>query len=167
MWGRNSTVSCRSTVLDGIILTYRATRGNMVANCCTKPSVRSAPPCHAEHTAAMRTVLSSWKEIAQYVGKSVRTVQRWERDFGLPIRRPSANCHHAVLALAEEIDAWVRQKAQPRSGERADPELERFLRRETELLEENEALRAQLHGLAANPDMPSESDRYLLIRQVN
>ena len=31
-------------------------------------------------------VLNSWKEIASYLGRGVRTVQRYERDFRLPIR---------------------------------------------------------------------------------
>jgi hypothetical protein len=31
--------------------------------------------------------LNGWKEIAAYLGRSVRTVQRWEKDFGLPVRR--------------------------------------------------------------------------------
>ena len=34
-------------------------------------------------------VLSSWKDIARYMGKGVRTVQRWERHLGLPVRRPN------------------------------------------------------------------------------
>lgn len=32
-------------------------------------------------------VFTSWKEIARYMGKGVRTVQRWEQDFGLPVRK--------------------------------------------------------------------------------
>ena len=35
------------------------------------------------------SVLNSWKEIASYLGRSVRTVQRWEREFGLPVHRPA------------------------------------------------------------------------------
>ena len=31
--------------------------------------------------------LNGWKEIAVFLGKGVRTVQRWERDHGLPIHR--------------------------------------------------------------------------------
>jgi hypothetical protein len=34
-----------------------------------------------------RPVLTCWKDIAQYVGKSVRTLQRWERESGFPVRR--------------------------------------------------------------------------------
>ena len=31
--------------------------------------------------------LDSWKEIAAYLNKEVRTVQRWEKSLGLPVRR--------------------------------------------------------------------------------
>lgn len=56
------------------------------------------------------TVLQSWKEIAQYAGRGVRTVQRWEA-FGLPVRRPSGHDRSAVLALKSEVDAWLRRCA--------------------------------------------------------
>jgi len=56
----------------------------------------------------MSAALSSWKEIAAYLGKGVRTVQRWERQFGLPVRRPSAKSH-VIFALQQELDAWIKQ----------------------------------------------------------
>ena len=31
--------------------------------------------------------LDSWKEIAAYLGRGIRTVQRWEREEGLPVHR--------------------------------------------------------------------------------
>ena len=52
-------------------------------------------------------VLTCWKEIAQYMGKGVRTVQRWERDFGLPVRRPQGSDKRAVLARPCDLDAWI------------------------------------------------------------
>lgn len=52
-------------------------------------------------------VLTSWKDIARYMGKGVRTVQRWEQDFGLPVRRPLGSNKKAVLARPRELDAWV------------------------------------------------------------
>jgi hypothetical protein len=58
-----------------------------------------------------RTVLNSWKEIAGYLGRGVRTVQRWERDLDLPVHRPWGRTHSTVLALPEELDAWVRSTA--------------------------------------------------------
>ncbi len=53
-------------------------------------------------------VLNSWKEIAAYLGSGVRTVQRWEREAGLPIHRPYRRKRTSVLALKSEIDAWVQ-----------------------------------------------------------
>lgn len=55
----------------------------------------------------MATVLSCWKDIASHLGKGVRTVQRWERDLGLPVRRPNKNNRQIVLAISEELDQWV------------------------------------------------------------
>jgi len=52
-------------------------------------------------------VLTCWKDIAKYMGKGVRTVQRWEQDFGLPVRRPLGSNKKAVLARPQDLDAWV------------------------------------------------------------
>jgi|SRR5437764_354390 len=54
----------------------------------------------------MDKILNSWKEIARYAGRGVRTVQRWERDLGFPVRRPRHKQRSAVVALPPEIDAW-------------------------------------------------------------
>ncbi|HVN20196.1 MAG TPA: hypothetical protein VMU05_15535 [Dongiaceae bacterium] len=51
--------------------------------------------------------LSGWKEIASYLGKGVRTVQRYERRLGLPVRRPAGKPSGSVLATRAELDAWV------------------------------------------------------------
>jgi hypothetical protein len=61
-------------------------------------------------------ILSSWKEIARHVGKSIRTVQRWEREIGLPVHRPDGKNEGVVIALPAELDAWVR--AMPISADR-------------------------------------------------
>lgn len=53
------------------------------------------------------TFLTSWKEIAQCVGKSVRTVQRWERDMGLPVRRPDATTK-GMLIEKSALEHWIR-----------------------------------------------------------
>ncbi len=52
-------------------------------------------------------VLGSWKEIAAYLGKGVRTVQRWEQQFGLPVRRPNGRSEGIVYATREELDRWI------------------------------------------------------------
>lgn len=48
--------------------------------------------------------LESWKEIAAYLGHSVRTVQRWEARAGLPVYRLSGL--GSVHATPFELDAW-------------------------------------------------------------
>lgn len=53
-------------------------------------------------------VLNSWKEIANYLGRGVRTVQRYERDLGLPVRRPHGRSRSAVIAIPAELDEWLR-----------------------------------------------------------
>ena len=53
-------------------------------------------------------VLHSWKEIAAYLGKGVRTVQRWEELFGLPVKRPTKTATKGtVVASTDELDQWL------------------------------------------------------------
>jgi len=56
------------------------------------------------------TVLRSWKEIADYMGSCVRTVQRWEQTYKLPIRRLTATKGAVVFAFRAEIDSWMRRR---------------------------------------------------------
>lgn len=53
-------------------------------------------------------VLNSWKEIAIYLGRGVRTVQRYEREFQLPVRRVGTKSRKSVVALSQDLDAWLR-----------------------------------------------------------
>ncbi|HET8667754.1 MAG TPA: hypothetical protein VFM10_07215, partial [Terriglobales bacterium] len=71
-------------------------------------SVRPAAPTPADMENNVAAVLTSWKEIASYLGKGVRTVQRWERELGLPVRRPKPKEKQIVLAFPGELDRWVR-----------------------------------------------------------
>jgi len=52
-------------------------------------------------------ILSGWKEIANYLGKGVRTVQRYEREMGLPIYRPAGKSSAAVVATRTELEEWA------------------------------------------------------------
>jgi hypothetical protein len=54
-----------------------------------------------------RKLLNSWKEIAAYVGRGVRTVQRYELELGLPVRRPAGISRSSVMAFSDELDAWL------------------------------------------------------------
>lgn len=70
---------------------------------------------NVSHALSQNTpVLTSWKEIARYMGKGVRTVQRWEMDFGLPVRRPQGSNKKAVLARPRDLDAWVALRCSSR-----------------------------------------------------
>jgi len=52
--------------------------------------------------------LDSWKAIADYIGRDVRTAIRWEKQRGLPVRRIPGSGRQVVFAYPHEIDAWLR-----------------------------------------------------------
>jgi hypothetical protein len=58
-----------------------------------------------------RDPLDSWKEIAAYLNRNVRTVQRWEKREGLPIHRHVHERASSVSACKKEIDAWQKQRS--------------------------------------------------------
>lgn len=74
-----------------------------------------------------RRRLDSWKEIAAHLGRTVRTVQRWERDERLPVHRHHHQKQSSIYAFADELDAWWLERqaevdpAGPRD-ERDEPE---------------------------------------------
>jgi Tol biopolymer transport system component len=72
------------------------------------PHVRIAP--QKEEVAGER--LDSWKEIANYLSRDVRTVARWEENEGLPVYRHAKSRlkGSAVYAYKSEIDAWLKKK---------------------------------------------------------
>ena len=50
--------------------------------------------------------LESWKEIAAYLKRGVRTVQRWETEESLPVHRHLHEKLGTVYAYKPDIDAW-------------------------------------------------------------
>lgn len=50
--------------------------------------------------------LDSWKAIANYLNRSVRTVRRWESTEGLPVRRHKHGKGSSVYAYQVELDSW-------------------------------------------------------------
>lgn len=61
-------------------------------------------------------ILNSWKEIACYLDRGVRTVQRWEVDLHLPVRRLRSHGRSPVMALRSEIDLWLKATKQNGNG---------------------------------------------------
>jgi hypothetical protein len=51
--------------------------------------------------------LNGWKEIAAFLGKGVRTAQRWERELGLPVHRLGRDRGEIVFALKSEVQRWT------------------------------------------------------------
>ena len=98
--------------------------------------------------------LTSWKEIAAYLHKGVRTVQRWERELGLPIHRPPNRTRGIVRAIPAELDAWMKVQQSADSEQREDAWL---LDKIEKLQAENEVLRRGLSTLLAR--QPSHWNR--------
>jgi Tfp pilus assembly protein PilF len=55
--------------------------------------------------------LTSWKEIAAFVGRDERTAKRWEESRGLPVRRVPGKGRASVFAYTDEIEAWLKGAA--------------------------------------------------------
>ena len=55
--------------------------------------------------------LDSWKEIALYVNREVRTCHKWEKELGLPVYRVNIeSLSSRVFAYKSEIDKWFRAR---------------------------------------------------------
>ena len=71
----------------------------------------SDPPHHEPR-------LESWGEIAAYLRREIRTVQRWEKYQGLPVRRLQIGKLGSVYAYRSELDKWYRERQpQAENGE--------------------------------------------------
>jgi tetratricopeptide (TPR) repeat protein len=67
---------------------------------------------------SVREVFQSWKEIAAYLGRDVRTCRRWEEHLGLPVHRLNGSPKARVLAYKDEIDWWLETKLHERDAEK-------------------------------------------------
>jgi len=74
-------------------------------------SHREVPPPITLGESRLDNFLDSWKEIAAYLGREVRTVQRWEKNEGLPVHRQIHEKLGTVYAYKSEIDAWWRERS--------------------------------------------------------
>jgi len=61
----------------------------------------------AGHPSTGRKRLDSWKEIAAFFGRDERTVNRWEKELGLPVHRLPGT-KGRVYAFAEELSQWLK-----------------------------------------------------------
>lgn len=65
-----------------------------------EPGERSSPPARFE----------SWKEIGGFLKRDARTVQRWEKEQGLPVHRHLHSRRSSVYAYSDELEAWWRRQ---------------------------------------------------------
>jgi Tol biopolymer transport system component len=72
-------------------------------------------PPDTQTSSRERNRLESWKEIAEYLRREVRTVQRWEREQGLPVHRHAHHKRSSVYAFPLELDEW-------RNGREPEPQ---------------------------------------------
>ena len=54
--------------------------------------------------------LDSWKEIAAYLRREVRTIQRWEAKEGLPVHRHLHDTQVTVYAYPAELEEWLARR---------------------------------------------------------
>ncbi len=65
--------------------------------------------------------LDSWKEIAAYLNRTPRTVQRWELEESLPIHRLRHEKQGSVYALKDELDQWWESRQDELHTEDIEP----------------------------------------------
>jgi len=79
------------------------------------PVSRSIRP-RSDPAAEVRATLRGWKQIAAYLHRDVRTVQRWERTEQLPVHRQLHVKLGTVRADHAELDAWLAARTSLRAG---------------------------------------------------
>ena len=95
--------------------------------------------------------LNSWKEIAAYLDRGVRTVQRWERELELPVHRIGKGKRSPVFATTAELNFWL---ATSEAGRELRPKLPPKLQlidgshRNGKAIEESRRLLSAVHALA-------------------
>ncbi len=68
------------------------------------------PQPYSDENIAPSDRLDSWKEIAVYLKRDVRTVQRWEKTEKLPVRRHLHEKQGTIYAFKSEINAWSHDR---------------------------------------------------------
>jgi hypothetical protein len=82
-----------------------------------KPIIATSDPQPSANGLSGRDRLDSWKEIATYLRREVRTVQLWEKNEGLPVHRHFHKRLGSVYALRSEIDGWLHRASRTHSDE--------------------------------------------------
>lgn len=92
-------------------------------------------------------IFRGWKDIARYTGMSVRTLQRYEHNYGLPVRRPSSRPRGSVVATKIELEHWIKAKplSRPRMPEAYLAAFQKSIAEQRRLREEMKEARQRVH----------------------
>jgi hypothetical protein len=90
-------------------------------------------------------MLNSWKEIASYLDRGVRTVQRWERELQLPVHRIGKGRRSPVYAVTTELNLWLQTTG---NSEPRKPRLLPPIERSGKPIEDSHRLLASARALA-------------------
>jgi hypothetical protein len=114
-------------------------------------------------------ILSSWKEIAAYLKCSVRSVQRFEQEYALPIHRMRKGPRSPVFAFPSELSQWLASRPGRANGHALvahsgpgawthldTPRLNDALRVQAELIEE---MKESLKALRSNANVSRVAQR--------
>jgi adenylate cyclase len=82
----------------------------------TAPLISSPAPPGSDSAADVGSVLRGWKQIAAYLHRDARTVQRWEQDEQLPVHRQLHLKLGTVHAVRAELDEWLANRTSLRAG---------------------------------------------------
>ncbi|MDQ5858521.1 MAG: tetratricopeptide repeat protein [Acidobacteriota bacterium] len=87
-------------------------------------------PSAGSSKAPARDRLESWKGIAAYLRRDIRTLRRWEKNEGLPVHRHMHDKLPTVYAYKAELDAWWanrRPKLEAEEPKEANQKSKRWL----------------------------------------
>jgi len=105
--------------------------------------------------------LDSWKHIANYLDRTVRTVQRWETLEAMPVHRQLHHKSASVHAFKPEINAWRNSRSYRKQFSGAalpvSPRVANHLFDESEQLVLRKLLEMILVQLIAQPSTPAVS----------
>jgi len=89
--------------------------------------------------------LNSWKEIAAYLQRGIRTAQRWERELKMPVHRVGRGKRSPVYASVAELKFWLATSGVDRGKA---PEIQVAKKLNPSTIEYSRELLSRVHELA-------------------
>jgi tetratricopeptide (TPR) repeat protein len=108
--------------------------------------------------------LDSWKEIAAYLRRSVRSAKRWEKEQQLPIHRHHHGQRDSVYAYRTELDSWWENRGAKLVDQNGADEA--GLSPEDEALESESGVGEPEHSEKVLPPAPHRPRRTALVAGI-